>query len=126
MSRQDFIDGLKALGYEPTERDGGRVTMPYTVPIGRFHGQQLTLGLTVPDDFPASCPSGPHISPPLLPVHPNNDLTHPQGGVHDDPDYVGALGGQWQYWSRPFRNWGGSDRSVRSYMRHIQHLFATQ
>lgn len=126
MPIQDFEDQLKALGYAVQAYPGGRLLIEYEIPVGRFQGRSVRLGLTVADEFPASCPGGPHISPSLLQVHPANDVGHPVGGVHDDSDYRNAVGGDWQYWSRPFPGWGSSDRSVRSYMAFIRGLFASQ
>jgi hypothetical protein len=125
MGAKGFLDELARLGHKATLHDGNRITFPYSVPVGRFASQQLRMGLTIGDDFPTTCPSGPHISPPLLAIHPSNDLPHPAGGVHDS-DYSAAVGGQWQYWSRPLPGWGQSDRTVRAYMAHIRALFATQ
>ena len=121
MARQDFIDQLSALGYAVRAHAEGQLAFAYTIPVGRFAERQIELGFQVGDDFPLNPPSGPHISPHLLPLHPAADLPHPQGGVHLSP-----LGADWQYWSRPYPNWHGTDRSVRSYLAHIRHLFETQ
>lgn len=119
MSRQDFIDQLKALRYEPQELPEGRIAFDYTVPLGRFVGQQIRLGFSVGDDFPMNPPSGPHISPHLLPL--KNGGVHPYGQVLPSP-----FGPEWQYWSRPFPGWAGTDRTVRTYLAHIRHLLETQ
>ena len=62
-----------------------------------------------------------HLSPPPLPFHPAQDVPHPVGGVHTSP-----FGPDWQYWSRPFHQWGQTDRTAKSYMAFIRHLFETQ
>ena len=119
MPRQDFIDQLRLEGYEPQELGENRVAFPYRIPLGKFAGQEIRLGFAVNDDFPANPPSGPHVSPRLLPLNSTN--VHPAGGIHDSP-----FGGEWEYWSRPFPGWNETDRSVRAYMAHIRHLFHTQ
>jgi hypothetical protein len=130
MPRQDFIEQLKALGYAPEERGENRIALRYTIPIGRFQGQEIWLGFAVPDDFPLSPPSGPHVSPRLLPLHPGGDLPHPQGGVHESPFDTAQHGKpkteEWEYWSRPFQGWAKSGRTVKAYLAHIRNLLATQ
>lgn len=91
------------------------------MPVGKFQGNQIWLGFVVNDDFPLVAPSGPHLSPRLLPLHPANDLPHPQGGVHESP-----FGPEWEYWSRPFTGWGKTDRTVAAYLGHIRDLFAKE
>ncbi len=84
--------------------------LAYSIPIGRRLGEQIRLGFDVPTDFPVTPPGGPRVSP---------KLGHPDGAVHAAPDF----GTEWEYWSRPFPNWAGTDRTVRSYMAHIRRLF---
>ncbi len=121
MARKDFAEQLTALGYKVEDRGENRLAFRYTVPVGRFRGQEIWLGLVVADDFPLTPPSGPHVSPRLLPLHPGNDLPHPQGGVHESP-----FGPEWQYWSRPFHPWPKTDRTVVAYLGHIRDLFQKQ
>jgi len=119
MPRQDFVDQLKAMNYEPLLRDGSFITFQYAVPVGKLAGKQITLGFAVADDFPMNPPGGPHVSPCLLPHNPNGG-SHPTCGIHNS-----QLGSDWQYWSRPFPNWPSTDRTVRAYLAHIRHLFDT-
>jgi len=121
MSAQDFVDGLAALGYEVREPQVGVAEFDYAIEVGRCQGQTVCLAFAVPQDFPLSCPSGPNISPRLVPLHPAQDVGHPIGGVHEAPQF----GDEWQYWSRPFPDWAASERTVRAYMAHIRRLFAT-
>lgn len=122
MAQQDFIDQLNALGFTPHEQTGSnKAQFEYTVPIGKFVGQKILLGFLVPDDFPANPPSGPHISPRLLPINTQPNTPHPAGGVHESD-----FGRDWEYWSRPIHNWANTDHTVRTYMAHIRHLFETQ
>jgi len=115
MTRAAFIAELKALGYEPTATKDNFVVFDYPIQVGRFAGQTIKLGLQVLDMNP---PTGPQVSPRLLPLHSQNDLPHPTGGVHTSP-----LGDEWEYWSRPYSNWNQTNRSARTYMAHITRLF---
>ena len=121
MAARDFIDQLRALGHDVRERATGLVEIPYQIPVGPRAGELIQLAFAVPPDFPLQSPSGPCVSPPLLPLHPDQSVGHPIGGVHPAPH----LGDNWQYWSRPFPGWQQTDRTVRTYMAHIRHLFAT-
>lgn len=123
MGAQDFVDGLKKLGFEPSELQAEPrvVAFGYRVLLGPRAGEEVDLAFAVPGDFPLQCPSGPHVRPHLLPFNSNGD-SHPKGAVHPARDGVPA---EWQYWSRPFPGWASSDHSVRTYMGHINHLFDT-
>jgi hypothetical protein len=121
MGRKDFVEQLEALGYRVEDLGDNRLAFRYIVPVGRFRGQETRLGLIVADDFPLNPPGGLHVSPRLLPIHPGNNLPHPQGGVHESP-----FGPEWQYWSRPFPSWQKTDRTVAAYLGHIRDLFQKQ
>ena len=122
MARTDFIAQLRMMGFAVEEKEGNRITFPYRIPVGRFANQEIILGFEVGDDFPANPPSGPHISPRLLPINTGSKPGHPSGAVHESPNF----GPEWEYWSRPFHGWQKTDRTVKAYMRHILHLFDTQ
>lgn len=122
MARQDFIDQLKTLGHQVEDRGNSRIVFPYTIPLGKFLGKEIQLGLVIHDDWVLNPPSGPHLSPHLLPLHPANDLPHPAGGVHPSGDF----GDAWQYWSRPYHDWPTSDRTAKAYMAFIRKLLADQ
>src|SRR2546422_880083 len=119
MPPKDFIDELKRLGFNVLEHGPDRVAFPYMVESGRFAGQTIQLGFIVPGDWNLSPPSGPHISPRLLPLQSGG--AHPSGGVHDSP-----FGAEWQYWSRPIQHWAQTGRTVKDVIAHIRHLFDTQ
>lgn len=121
MAATDFVNQLRELGYEVAELPPSLVHFPYTIPVGSRAGEVVDLAFSVPGDFPLQPPSGPCVSPQLLPLHPDQSIGHPVGGVHSAPH----LGAGWQYWSRPFPAWPQTDRTVRAYMAHIRHLFAT-
>ncbi len=120
MAKADFIRQLTELGYAVEELEGNKIAFPYEIPAGRFEGQKIKLGFDVPPDFPLSPPSGPHLTPHLLPIN-EGAPAHP-ARVHRSP-----FGDDWQYWSRPFRHkWAETNRTVKEYMRYIRHLFETQ
>jgi hypothetical protein len=121
VGAQDFIQQLDALGYKVEDKGDGKVALPYTVPVGKFAGKEITLGFVVPGDFPLTPPSGPHVSPRLLPPN-TSSQQHPAGGVHESAPF----GPEWEYWSRPFPGWARTDRTARAYLAHIRNLFATQ
>lgn len=119
MARADFIEQLKAIVGEVQDLGDGKVAFTYTVLTGSFAGKTIRLGFQVPQDFPLSSPSGPHISPRLLPNQSGG--VHPTGGIHNSD----AFGPDWHYWSRPMPNWVSTKRSAKDLMAHVRHLFDT-
>lgn len=123
-----FEEGLLSLGYSPERLPGNpdHVVFDYVVETGRFSGTKVKLGLIVPGDFPLTAPSGPHVSPDIHPINPHGQ--HPAGAVHREhaAAFQRALGGTWQYWSRPFSNWGTSKKTVAAYMSHVWRLWDSQ
>jgi hypothetical protein len=120
MARQDFIIQLQNMGFDVEDMGGGKLAILYPIPVGKQIGQKIKLGFKVGDDFPGTPPSGPHVSPRILPINTTSG-SHPNNGIHESPDF----GPEWEYWSRPFPSWGMTDHSVRVYMAHIRHLFET-
>lgn len=123
-----FARGLVDLGYHPEPLPGkpDHLVMDYEVGTGKFEGTKVRLGFIVPGDFPLTPPSGPHVSPSIHPI--NTSGQHPTGAVHQSQaaPFEAALGGGWQYWSRPFVDWAGSKKTVAAYMSHIWRLWHTQ
>lgn len=120
MAAEDFATQLQQEGIAASNLDNGIVTFRFVVPVGPRCGEEIQIGFQVPPDFPMSPPSGPHVSPRILPIHPDQSVGHPIGGVHESP-----IGPDWEYWSRPFPDWPNTDRNARAYMAHVRHLFAT-
>ena len=123
MAKAQFIQELQALGHTAQElvaENRRFLVFDYEIPVGRFRGRSVQLGLEVQESYPMDAPPGPHFSQQLLPIHPQNDIPHPFGGVHNSP-----LGVDWQYWSRPFNEWAGTDKTVKTYLTHIKHLLET-
>lgn len=121
MAAKEFIDGLRALRYDVTERDANRVTFLYPVEVGKFAGQIVTIGYDVPGDFPLNAPGGPHVSPKLLPVT-GGGGSHPSGAVHESPGF----GPDFEYWSRPMHHWANTKRRVTDVLAYLHRLFETQ
>jgi hypothetical protein len=126
LGPEEFHKQLHAMGRQPTLHEGGKITLPFTVPVGKFGGSAVVLGFAVAPNFPFECPTGPHVSPQLLPLHPGNDIGHPGGGVHPSDEFARLIGGDCQYWSRPFPGWSATDKSVRTYLAFINSLFLNQ
>lgn len=119
MARSDFIEQLKRLGHEVRDLGDGKIAFPFTIPCGKFAGTAIQLGFVAKDDFPLNPPSGPHISPMLLPLNPG-------APSHPDRVHESEFGSDWEYWSRPMPDWPKTDRTARAYLAHIRHLFDTQ
>ena len=123
-----FCRGLVALGYQPEPVPGrpDHIVIDYEVQSGKFVGKKVRHGFIVPVDFPLTPPSGPHVSPHIHPISPGGQ--HPTGAVHltHAAPFQQALGGEWQYWSRPFRDWASSKKTVAVYMSHIWQLWDSQ
>jgi len=119
MAKIDFITQLQALGYSVREPLPDFLTFEYEIPIGRFHGQTVEIGFQMDNSFPLNCPGGPHFKPLLLPIT-GGGGTHPFGAIHASP-----LGNEWEYWSRPFKDWNRTDKIVKTYLAHIKNLLAT-
>jgi hypothetical protein len=113
-----FADQLKCLGYKVSQ-NASKVTFPFEIQTGKLRGQQVTLGFITNGDFILHPPSGPHVCPRLLPIHPEK-APHPVGGVHES-----EFGKDWEYWSRPIEHWNETRRNAADYMAHIHRLFET-
>ena len=122
FGKDAFSAGLKELGYEAEDCGGNRIAFKYVIGAGRFKDQTIRVGLEVPEDFNVTCPTGPHISPRLIPINPSasgNDR------AADSPNF----GPEWQYLSRPFgeqqQGWGRTNRSVKAYLHHVKRILHT-
>lgn len=114
----EFVRQLRAAGIEPTTTTDARVTFSQVIEVGRFAGQEVTIGIEVPPDFSTTPPSGPHISPRILPLNPSAP-NHPERVAES------AFGTDFEYWSRPYTDWGKDGRTVSAYLAFLRHLFAT-
>jgi hypothetical protein len=119
FGKEAFAAGLNELGYVPEDLESNRVAFAYTIPVGRFKDQVITVGIEVPPDFSATCPTGPHIKPQLIPLNPN--------GGPEDRAAASPFGADWQYFSRPFveqgEGWNRTTKDVKAYLRHLRRVF---
>jgi hypothetical protein len=121
FGKEAFSAGLKELGYEVEDKGDNRLAFKYAIGAGRFKDQTITVGLEVPLDFNVTCPTGPHISPRLIPI--SGAMSNERSA--DSPNF----GAEWQYLSRPFgdqqKGWGRTNRTVKAYLRHIKRILET-
>jgi hypothetical protein len=115
---QEFDRQLRLLGITPRLLGASGLAFPYVVPAGRFHDQQIELAFDVPPTFPRDPPSGPHLTPRLLPLNPG-------AAAHPERSHQSPFGEEWEYWSRPFSDWSRSPKTVSDYLAFVRHLFAT-
>ncbi|MDX6438994.1 MAG: hypothetical protein QOF45_1577 [Gaiellaceae bacterium] len=121
---ENFVAQLRALGYEPEVRHEQFVVFDYEVPVGKHSGDIVKIALQVPGDWPMSPPSGPFVSPRLLPINGATGLGRPWDAVHTAHDRgLADAEGVWEYWSRPYHAWPNTDRSAKAYLRHLLTLF---
>lgn len=119
-----FAQELMELGYKVDQREPF-VIIDYEVDVGSHAGEVVRIGLEV-SAHPHSPPTGPFVSPRLLPIRPDGSPA-PYGGVHEAQGRSGFddPAGQWQYWSRPFNEWPNYGRTARAYLEvHLRRLFA--
>lgn len=117
-----FMAGLRVLGYEPEIVDASsrQIAFDYRVETGKHAGETYKIGFEVPQDFPLTPPSGPHVKAKLHPT--GRSGAHPSANVSES-----AFGPtEWQYWSRPFSDWASSKKTVATYMAHIWRLWDSQ
>jgi len=123
-----FMDGLRSLGFQPVTLPDRSdcVVFDYVVESSKFAGRTVRLGFIVPPDFPNTPPTGPHVSPHIHPLCQSG--AHPTGGIHQEHavPFVTGVGGEWQYWSRPFPGWAEERKTVAVYLSHIWRLWDTQ
>lgn len=115
MAQIDFINELKALGYNPQLLPNGMVVFNYTIPVGKNMGIEIRIGFIVSKDFPMNCPSGPHFESAKA-----NGWKEPSRNIHASP-----FGADWRYWSRPFPDWNRTQKTVKIYLAHIKNLLTS-
>lgn len=119
MSKVNFINQLQALEKNVQELAPNFISCEYEIKVGPFSGRLVSIAFQVDDSFPMNAPGGPHFKPLLLPKT-GGGGSHPYGAIHDSP-----LGPEWEYWSRPFKDWNRTDKTVKTYMAHIRNLLTT-
>jgi hypothetical protein len=115
-----LLADLKALGHHDAEKATGSDGNPFAVirsfriPLGRFAGHVIDLGLPAPPNFPQGVGASIHVraTPQLL----------PDGRVPDVRNVTASpLGAEWRYWSHNF-GWSG-ERSTRELMAQVNRIF---
>lgn len=128
VGAQTFLIGLQRMGYQPHLLQGkpDHIVFDYAVETGSKAGAHVRVGLIVPPDFPASPPSGPHVSPRVFPI--NTAGAHPHGRIWADQarPFADGEGGEWEYWSRPCSDWATRPKTVAAYMNHLWNLWDSQ
>ncbi|HQQ95011.1 MAG TPA: hypothetical protein PLQ93_10690 [Bacteroidia bacterium] len=115
MAKIDFINQLKALGFNPQEPDSEKIYFEYVIPVGKNIGKKVLLGFEGTNSFPMNCPPGPHIM-----TLSDGWQEHPQ---NINPSQFQP--GNWRYWSRPFNDWNRSERTAKAYLSHIKNIMMT-
>jgi hypothetical protein len=115
---QKLISDLGQLGFkaELVEVEGNQfAAFKYEVPIGRFAGRPIELGLLALPDFPRTVPSAIHVKsdPQLLE---KTDSVPNVRNIQDSP-----LGAEWRYWSHNFQ-WT-DERTTRRLISQINGIF---
>lgn len=115
-----FMEELKTLGYKPeltVASDGNQyvILRDYVVPLGKFSGRTIELGMLATSDFPLSVTSAIHVraSPQL---YEKTDSIPNTRNITDS-----KLGPDWRYWSINF-NWK-KGYSARRLMSKINTVF---
>lgn len=114
MATIDFVNQLKALGFETQEPLPDKVCFEYIIEIGKNKGKKVFMGFENLNDFPMNAPHGPHFKPI------DDEWANPSGGVH-----ASNFGAGWVHWSRPFNEWNKTKRTVREYLAHIRNIMMT-
>jgi len=93
-----FLFDLAELGYSAeklsgTDNQNYAVIRNFVIPVGRFQGRIIDLGIPVPNDYPRLIGTSIHIrsSPQLL------EYTDTISNVRNI--ITSALGSEWRYWS---------------------------
>jgi len=113
---------LEALGYTPKVYQeqpnyaDGFIAFNFKVPIGRFRGQEIEVAINA-TQFPLIPPSGPYISPLLLPF--KSGSVPPFDGIHQRQ----VPTAEFQYWSRPFNGWSDTQKNMKTYIAFLRTLF---
>src|SRR5580704_1763426 len=71
FGKEAFKVGLEELGHTVEDRGENRLAFKYRIGGGRFKDREISIGVEVPPDFNVTCPTGPHLSPRLIPINPN-------------------------------------------------------
>lgn len=112
-----FQEQLHELGVETSSPAPGFIAFKFQVPHGRFEGKQISIAVQAPK-FPLIPPSGIFVSPHIMPIS-GGGGNHPEGGIHNQRQ----PNDEYQYWSRPYKEWNKSSMTVVDYLGFIRTLF---
>ncbi|MEQ8360379.1 MAG: hypothetical protein RH860_12885 [Cytophagales bacterium] len=112
MGREEFKKQLAALGFQiqETAHNNG-LYFEYVVEVGRNAGRKVYLGFENLNDFPMNAPHGPHFK------SIDSGWINPNTGIHKS-----KFGTNWIHWSRPFKEWNKTNKTVKEYMSHIKNV----
>ena|ERR1700722_4712122 len=116
MGTEDIEKELNALGYETILPTTDFVSFRFKIPHGKFRGQEVNIALHAPN-YPDIPPAGPHIKPFLLPFKDGTDF--PYDGIHQR----NLPTDEYQYWSRPFKDWDKTEKNMRVYLAFLRTIF---
>jgi hypothetical protein len=117
-----LIAELQCLGYVIAKRVLNESSVfaliaDYEVPVGKFSGRVIELGLQATPDFPRSVHSAIHVrATPQL--YEKADTVPNVRNIIDSP-----LGPEWRYWSNNFAWNDGQERNARRLMSQINTIF---
>ena len=115
-----FKEELATLGYQPeliiaSDNNKYAILREYVIPLGKFSGRKIDLGMLATSDFPNSVTSALHI-------HANSQLYEKSDTVPNVRNILDSvLGIEWRYWSINF-NWDNG-YSTRRLMSKINTVF---
>lgn len=127
MAKIDFINQLKDLGLKPQEPSNDKVYFEWIIPVGKNISKRVLMGFVIGNDFPANCPTGPHIIALDSGWVEHSDNIHNQnfgnGWQQYPTDHPEAFYKEkWRYWSRPCPSWNISEKTVKYYLGHIKNI----
>jgi len=116
-----FVAELADIGYKPelvTGEDGLQyvVLNEYEVPLGRFAGQIIDLGLLATQNFPESVGSSIHVRA-IPQLYDKTDTVTNVRNIIDS-----GIGVEWLYWSKNF-NWNQQQHTARRLMSQVAGVF---
>ena len=125
--KTDFVNQLRALGFNPQEPAADKVYFEWLVEVGPNAGKRVLVGTTVGNGFPATQPSAPHFKALDSDWKEHTDNVNPSefgNGWSSYPDNDPALYQKgWRYWSRRFDEWAATnEKNAKFYLAHLRKI----
>lgn len=114
---QELERQLHELGFSTERLQSNMVAFRYEIPHGRFKGRTIQIALEAPQ-FPRIVPAGLYIRPHLLPFKTSGTQNY-DDGIHNRR----VPTPEWQYWSRRFKDWDTTEKSLKVYLSFIRSIF---